>query len=244
MSNKLSIQIDQDIKPIVKAFFDEETGSFSYVVKDPDSKSCAIIDSVMDFDYPSGAVSYGGAKNIINYIKSHDLIVDWIIETHIHADHLSAAHYLKSKLGGKLGIGSHITFVQNLFGKIFNVGDEFKRDGSQFDRLFEDGESYKIGNMTAYAMHTPGHTPACMTHVIGDAAFVGDTIFMPDGGTARADFPGGEARQLYNSIQKYFRCLLAPDYLCATIIPKIARWNSRQQSQKKRQKISMFMMGF
>lgn len=215
MDNKLSIQIEEDVKPVVKAFFDEDTGSFSYVVKDPESQSCAIIDSVMDFDYPSGAVSYVGAKNIINYIKSHDLKVEWIIETHIHADHLSAAYYLKSKLGGKLGIGSHIIFVQNLFGKIFNVGDEFKRDGSQFDRLFEDGDSYKIGNMTAYAVHTPGHTPACMTHVIGDAAFVGDTIFMPDGGTARADFPGGEARELYNSIQKILS--LPPDtrlFLC------------------------------
>ena len=202
MSNKLNIQIDHTIKPEVKAFFDEDTGSFSYVVKDPDSKSCAIIDSVLDFDYASGSVSYAGAKKIISYIKSNDLSVEWIIETHIHADHLSAAYYLKSKLGGKLGIGSHIIFVQNLFGKIFNVASEFKRDGSQFDRLFEDGDSYKIGNMTAHAVLTPGHTPACMTHVIGDAAFVGDTIFMPDGGTARSDFPSGEARELYNSIEK------------------------------------------
>lgn len=202
MSNKLNIQIDHTIKPEVKAFFDEDTGSFSYVVKDPDSKSCAIIDSVLDFDYASGSVSYAGAKKIIRHIKSNDLSVEWIIETHIHVDHLSAAYYLKSKLGGKLGIGSHIIFVQNLFGKIFNVASEFKRDGSQFDRLFEDGDSYKIGNMTAHAVLTPGHTPACMTHVIGDAAFVGDTIFMPDGGTARSDFPGGEARELYNSIEK------------------------------------------
>lgn len=202
MSNKLNIQIDHTIKPEVKAFFDEDTDSFSYVVKDPDSKSCAIIDSVLDFDYASGSVSYAWAKKIISYIKSNDLSVEWIIETHIHADHLSAAYYLKSKLGGKLGIGSHIIFVQNLFGKIFNVASEFKRDGSQFDRLFEDGDSYKIGNMTAHAVLTPGHTPACMTHVIGDAAFVGDTIFMPDGGTARSDFPSGEARELYNSIEK------------------------------------------
>jgi glyoxylase-like metal-dependent hydrolase (beta-lactamase superfamily II) len=202
MSNKLNIQLDQDIKPEVKAFYDDDTGSFSYVVKDPASNSCAIIDSVMDIDYSAGSISYTGAEKIISYIKSRDLSVEWIIETHIHADHLSAAYYLKSKLGGKLGIGSHIISVQELFGKIFNADSEFKRDGSQFDRLFEDGDSYEIGNMTAYAIHTPGHTPACMIHVMGDVAFVGDTIFMPDGGTARADFPGGDAEELYNSIEK------------------------------------------
>ncbi|MBN4075303.1 MAG: MBL fold metallo-hydrolase [SAR86 cluster bacterium] len=202
MKSILNININQSIKPEVEAFYDDDTGTFSYVVKDPSSKSCAIIDSVMDFDYASGAISYTGANRIIDYVKSHDLSVEWLIETHIHADHLSAAYYLRGKLGGKLGIGSNITFVQNLFSKIFNVESEFKRDGSQFDRLFEDGDSYKIGKMTAYAIHTPGHTPACMTHVIGDAAFVGDTIFMPDGGTARADFPGGDAGELYISIEK------------------------------------------
>ncbi len=202
MSNKLNIQFDQDIKPEVEAFYDDDTGSFSYVVKDPASNSCAIIDSVMDIDYAAGSISYTGADKIISYIKSHDLSVEWIIETHIHADHLSAAYYLKNKLGGKLGIGRHIISVQELFGKIFNADSEFKRDGSQFDRLFEDGDSYEIGNITAHAIHTPGHTPACMTHVMGDAAFVGDTIFMPDGGTARADFPGGDAGELYNSIEK------------------------------------------
>lgn len=218
MSNFLNIEINQKIKPKVKAFYDADTSSFSYVVKDPSSSSCAIIDSVMDFDYASGAISYSGANRIINYIKSHELTLEWLIETHIHADHLSASHYIKSKLGGKLGIGNHITYVQHLFSKIFNTGDDFKKDGSQFDQLFEDGDSYKIGNMTAYAVHTPGHTPACMTHIIGDSAFLGDTLFMPDCGTARVDFPGGDAGELYDSIQKILslpadtRLFLCHDY--------------------------------
>ena len=202
MSNILNIEIDQKIKPEVEAFYDDDTGSFSYIVKDPSSSSCAIIDSVMDFDYASGAISYSGANRIIDHIKSHGLKLEWLIETHIHADHLSASYYLKSKLGGKIGIGKNITFVQHLFSKIFNTGDDFEKDGSQFDRLFEDGDAYKIGNMMAYAINTPGHTPACMAHIIGDSAFVGDTIFMPDGGTARADFPGGDAGELYVSIEK------------------------------------------
>jgi glyoxylase-like metal-dependent hydrolase (beta-lactamase superfamily II) len=218
MSKLIDIDLDQSVKPEVQAFFDEDTGTFSYVVKDPESNACAIIDSVMDFDYPSGTVSCVGADRIIKYIKKHELTVEWIIETHIHADHLSAAYYLKDKVGGKLGIGSQVTFVQHLFAKIFNTGDEFKKDGSQFDQLFEDGESYKIGNMTAYTISTPGHTPACMTHIIGDAAFVGDTLFMPDAGTARADFPGGDAGELYNSIEKILslpgktRLFLCHDY--------------------------------
>tara|TARA_R110000824_G_scaffold318073_1_gene505186 strand:+ start:3650 stop:4570 length:921 start_codon:yes stop_codon:yes gene_type:complete len=202
MSANINSKLDVSIKPEVVAFFDEDTNTFSYVVKDPASKACAIIDSVMDIDYPSGAITYSGANKIINHVKKHDLKVEWIIETHVHADHLTAAIYIQKKLGGKLGIGKNITFVQKLFGRIFNVNKDFKRDGSQFDRLFDDGDSYQIGNMTAYTMHTPGHTPACMTHVIGDAAFVGDTLFMPDGGTARADFPGGDANVLYQSIQR------------------------------------------
>jgi len=194
--------LDLSVKPEVTAFFDEPTNTISYVVKDPKSNACAIIDSVMDIDYAAGRISYDSADEIIDYVKKHDLKVEWLIETHAHADHLSAAPYIQGKVGGKLGIGENIKIVQEVFGKIFNEGTEFQRDGSQFDRLFKDGDTYEIGSMTAFAMLTPGHTPACMTHVIGDAAFVGDTLFMPDGGTARADFPGGDARTLYRSIKR------------------------------------------
>lgn len=194
--------VDLNVKPEVTAFFDEPTNTISYVVKDPNSNGCAIIDSVMDIDYAAGRISYDSADEIVDYVKKHDLKVEWLIETHAHADHLSAAPYIQSKVGGKLGIGENIKIVQEVFGKIFNEGTEFQRDGSQFDRLFKDGDTYQIGTMTAFAMLTPGHTPACMTHVIGDAAFVGDTLFMPDGGTARADFPGGDARTLFRSIKR------------------------------------------
>ncbi|RUO97392.1 MBL fold metallo-hydrolase [Hyphomicrobium sp.] len=194
--------VDLSIKPEVTGFFDEQTNTVSYVVKDPKSPSCAIIDSVMDIDYAAGRISYESADRIIAFVKERGLKVEWLIETHAHADHLSAAPYIQGKLGGKLGIGENITIVQSVFGKIFNEGTEFQRDGSQFDRLFKDGDTYNIGTVTAFAMLTPGHTPACMTHVIGDAAFVGDTLFMPDGGTARADFPGGDARVLYKSIRR------------------------------------------
>jgi len=194
--------VDLNVKPEVTAFFDEPTNTISYVVKDPNSNGCAIIDSVMDIDYAAGRISYDSADEIVDCVKKHDLKVEWLIETHAHADHLSAAPYIQSKVGGKLGIGENIKIVQEVFGKIFNEGTEFQRDGSQFDRLFKDGDTYQIGTMTAFAMLTPGHTPACMTHVIGDAAFVGDTLFMPDGGTARADFPGGDARTLFRSIKR------------------------------------------
>ena len=200
--------VDMSVKPDVKAFFDPDTNTISYVVKDPSSSSCAVVDSVMDIDYAAGRLSYDNADEIISYIQSNDLKLEWIIETHVHADHLSAAPYIQQKLGGKIGIGDRIMVVQDTFGKIFNEGTEFQRDGSQFDRLFSDGDSYTIGTMTAHAMHTPGHTPACMTHVIGDAAFVGDTLFMPDSGSARADFPGGDARTLYRSSK---RVLQLPD---------------------------------
>ncbi len=190
------------IKPEVTPFFDNSSNTFSYIVKDPTSAACAIVDSVLDFDYASGTITYEIADSIIEFIKTKEYELEWIIETHVHADHLSAAPYIQSKLGGKIAISEHISTVQNTFGKIFNEGTEFARDGSQFDRLFEDGERYRVGNLSAYVLHTPGHTPACMTHVIGDAVFVGDTLFMPDGGTARADFPGGDARVLYQSIQK------------------------------------------
>lgn len=194
--------VDLSIKPEVTAFFDEATNTVSYVVKDPKSDACAIYDSVMDIDYAAGRISYQSADKIIRFVQDHNLKVEWLIETHAHADHLSGAPYIQGKLGGKLGIGANIKIVQDVFGKIFNEGTDFQRDGSQFDRLFEDGDTYTIGGMTAFAMLTPGHTPACMTHVVGDAAFVGDTLFMPDGGTARADFPGGDARVLYRSIKR------------------------------------------
>ena len=190
--------IDLSVRPEVKAFFEEDSNIISYVVKDPDSSSCAIVDSVMDIDYAAGRISFEHAGEIIAYVKEQGLSVAWLIETHAHADHLSAAPYIQEKVGGKLGIGKNITIVQDVFGKIFNEGTEFQRDGSQFD----DGDTYDVGGMRAFVMHTPGDTPACMTHVIGDAAFVGDTLFMPDGGSARADFPGGGAGVLYDSIQK------------------------------------------
>ncbi|GKY89063.1 MBL fold metallo-hydrolase [Sinisalibacter aestuarii] len=194
--------VDTSVKPEVKAFFDPDSNTISYVVKDPTSTACAVIDSVMDIDYAAGRISYEHADEIIKYIEDNGLRLEWLIETHVHADHLSAAPYIQQKLGGKIGIGENITVVQDVFGKIFNEGTEFQRDGSQFDQLFKEGDTYKIGNMTAFAMHTPGHTPACMTHVVGNAGFVGDTLFMPDGGSARADFPGGDAGVLYDSIQK------------------------------------------
>jgi glyoxylase-like metal-dependent hydrolase (beta-lactamase superfamily II) len=192
-------------KPEVFAFFDKDTATFSYVVKDPASEACAIVDSVMDLHYPSGGINFKGADAIIDFVNKRKLKVEWHIETHVHADHLSAAPYLQEKLGGKIGIGDKITVVQEVFGKIFNAGTAFAHDGSQFDHLFKDGEPYKIGKLDAVALHTPGHTPACMTHVIGDAAFVGDTVFMPDQGTARADFPGGSATTLFESIQRIFQ---------------------------------------
>jgi len=194
--------VNMDIKPDVSAFFDTATNTISYIVKDPASTSCAIIDSVMDIDYAAGRITYEHADNLIAQITSRGLKLEWIIETHVHADHLSAAPYIQQKLGGKIGVGSKILVIQDVFGKIFNEGTEFQRDGSQFDALFEDGDTYMIGEMQAVVIYTPGHTPACMVHVMGNATFTGDTLFMPDGGSARADFPGGDAGTLYDSIQK------------------------------------------
>ena len=188
--------------PDVTAFFDEATNTISFVVKDPEGTSCAIIDSVLDFDYSSGRTDTKSADEIIAYVQKNNLKVEWILESHVHADHLSAAPYLQEKVGGKIGIGKNITIVQDTFGKVFNEGTEFQRDGSQFDKLFEEGDSFMIGQLRGDVLHTPGHTPACMTYVIGDAAFVGDTLFMPDFGTARCDFPGGSSETLYQSIQK------------------------------------------
>ena len=203
-------KVKMDQHPEVTAFFDTQSNTISYLVKDPDSAACAVIDAVMQFDYAAGRLSYDSADEIIAAIRDQGLRLEWIIETHVHADHLSGAPYIQDQLGGKIGIGEHITEIQNTFGKVFNEGTEFERDGSQFDKLFTDGDRYTVGMLECFAIHTPGHTPACMVHVMGDAAFAGDTLFMPDGGSARADFPGGDAGELYNSIQ---RVLSLPDDL-------------------------------
>jgi glyoxylase-like metal-dependent hydrolase (beta-lactamase superfamily II) len=227
--------VDLTVKPEIKGFFDPATNTISYVVKDPSSQSCAIVDSVMDIDYAAGRITYDHADQIIAHVRDKGLTVEWLIETHVHADHLSAAPYIQRQLGGKIGIGRNITVVQDTFGKVFNEGTEFQRDGSQFDRLFDDGDTYTVGQMTCTALHTPGHTPACMTHVMGDAAFVGDTLFMPDGGSARADFPGGDAGQLWDSIQ---RVLSLPDetrlFMCHDYGPngRDIRWETTVAEEK------------
>jgi glyoxylase-like metal-dependent hydrolase (beta-lactamase superfamily II) len=188
--------------PDVEGFFDEATNAVCYIVKDPHSQSCAIVDSVLDFEIASGTISTEFADMLLAKVASRDLKVEWVLETHVHADHLSAAPYLADKTGAKIGIGSRIDEVQKVFGKVFNAGTDFEMDGSQFDQLFDDGANFSIGGMEVEVFHTPGHTPACLTYHIGDTAFIGDTLFMPDFGTARADFPGGDARALYKSIQK------------------------------------------
>ncbi|HUR43311.1 MAG TPA: MBL fold metallo-hydrolase [Aestuariivirga sp.] len=204
--------------PNVTGFFDEPTNTVSYVAADPTVKTCAIIDSVLDYDIAAGRTGTESADRLIKHVQDNGLALDWILETHVHADHLSAAPYIQQKLGGQLAIGENIRLVQETFGKIFNAGTEFERDGSQFDRLFKDGDTFLLGSIPAYVMHTPGHTPACLTYVIGDAAFIGDTLFMPDFGTARADFPGGNARDLYRSIRRILslppetRLFLCHDY--------------------------------
>ncbi|HZM07205.1 MAG TPA: MBL fold metallo-hydrolase [Methylocella sp.] len=203
----------------VQVYFHEPTNTVSYVVKDPQSDACAIIDPVLDFDPASGRTSTVSAQAIATFVETNKLRAEWILETHAHADHVSAAPYLKERLGGRIGIGANITIVQKVFGKIFNAGADFRRDGSQFDALFDDGAEIDIGGLRGRAIHTPGHTPACMTYIFGDAAFIGDTLFMPDYGTARCDFPGGDARQLYRSIQTILalppqtRLFLCHDYL-------------------------------
>lgn len=224
-----------DVQPEVTGFFDPSTNTISYVVKDPGSACCAIIDPVMDIDYAAGRISQVQADRIISFVREHRLEVQWLIETHVHADHMSAGPYLQAIFGGCLGIGRNIRIVQDTFGKVFNEGTEFQRDGSQFDHLFDDGDSYQVGNLRCVAIHTPGHTPACMTHLIGDAAFVGDTLFMPDSGSARADFPGGDAGVLYDSIM---RVLLLPDetrlFMCHDYAPdgREIRWQSSVAEEK------------
>ena len=228
-------EVDLDTRPKVTGFFDPQSNTISYVVQDPESTACAVIDPVMEFDQAAGRLTYHSADEIIAFIREHDLRLDWIIESHVHADHLSGAPYLQQQLGGKIGIGEHVQTVQDTFGKIFNEGTEFQRDGSQFDALFADGDTYEVGGMRCFALHTPGHTPACMVHVMGDAAFAGDTLFMPDGGSARADFPGGDAGQLYDSIQ---RVLSLPDemrlFICHDYGPggRAVSWETTVGAQK------------
>jgi len=188
--------------PNVTAFFDEATNTITYLVQEPEGRACAVIDSVLDFDYASGRTDTRSADAVIAAIRERGLDLQWILETHVHADHLSAAPYIQERIGGRIGIGRKITVVQDTFGKVFNEGTEFERDGSQFDKLFEEGDSIHIGQMRLDVLHTPGHTPACLTYVVGDAAFVGDTLFMPDFGTARCDFPGGSAETMWDSVQK------------------------------------------
>jgi glyoxylase-like metal-dependent hydrolase (beta-lactamase superfamily II) len=206
------------LKPAVTGFFDTATNTVSFIVRDPESRKVAVIDSVLDFDHASGRTDTKSADRIIDHVRENGLEVEWLLETHVHADHLSAAPYLQEELGGRIGIGEKITVVQDTFGKIFNEGTRFQRDGSQFDRLFREGDTFAIGGLAARVLHTPGHTPACLTYIVGDAAFVGDTLFMPDYGTARCDFPGGDARTLYRSIQKVLalpgetRIFLCHDY--------------------------------
>tara|TARA_R110000782_G_scaffold242942_2_gene329461 strand:+ start:241 stop:1182 length:942 start_codon:yes stop_codon:yes gene_type:complete len=210
---------DASRRPVVTSFFDEATFTISHVVRDPGSKACAIIDSVLDYDAASGRTSTTSADALIAHVRGEGLTVEWLFETHAHADHLSAAPYLQAALGGQLAIGRHIVAVQSAFGEVFNEGPEFHRDGSQFDRLFEDGDSFRIGGLEAAVLHVPGHTPACLAYVIGDAVFPGDTLFMPDYGTARCDFPGGDARTLYRSIHRLTslpdaaRVFLCHDYM-------------------------------
>ncbi|MCB2015267.1 MAG: MBL fold metallo-hydrolase [Sphingobium sp.] len=205
--------------PQIKAFFDPDTFTVTYVVHDPETNKAAIVDSVLDYDPASGRTSHNSADAVADYVKQHGLTVEWHLETHAHADHLSAAPYLQVMLGGKIAIGEHIATVQQVFGKLFNAGTEFQRDGSDFDALWKDGDQFKIGNLDVTVLHVPGHTPACVAYVIGDAVFVGDTMFMPDYGTARADFPGGDARTLFRSLRRILelpgstRLFMCHDYL-------------------------------
>lgn len=236
-TNPPSYSVDMSVHSDITSFFDPDTNTISHIAVDPATRACAIYDSVLDIDYAAGRLSHAHADEIIAYITKENLRLEWLVETHVHADHLSAAPYIQERLGGKIGIGARIVDVQEAFGKVFNEGTEFQRDGSQFDRLFEDGDRYSIGDLPAFAMHTPGHTPACMTHVVGDAAFVGDTLFMPDGGTARADFPGGDPGELFDSIQKV---LSLPEsmrlFMCHDYGPggREIRWETTVAEEKAR----------
>ncbi|RIV89540.1 MBL fold metallo-hydrolase [Aurantiacibacter xanthus] len=209
------------LRPEIASFFDEPTNTVSHVVWDGQSREAAIVDSVLDYDPSSGRTRHDSADRLIAFVKEQGLKVSWLLETHAHADHLSAAPYLKERLGGTVAIGQQIVTVQGVFGKLFNAGADFHRDGSDFDHLFADGDTFQIGKLPVTVLHVPGHTPACIAYVVGDAAFVGDTMFMPDYGTARADFPGGDARQLFRSLRRILelpeatRLFMCHDYLPA-----------------------------
>ena len=218
-SAKIQVVQTQSAVPMIESFFDHATNTVTYVVHDPATKKAAVIDSVLDYDPAAGRTDTSSSDRVSAYVKDNGLTVEWLLETHAHADHLSAAPYLQAKLGGKIAIGEHITTVQNVFGKLFNAGSEFQRDGSDFDALWKDGDHFKIGELDVTVLHVPGHTPACVAYVIGDAVFVGDTMFMPDYGTARCDFPGGDARTLYRSLNRLLslpsstRLFMCHDYL-------------------------------
>ena len=219
----------------IEPFFDEVTNTVSYLVLDRTTNVCAIVDSVLDYDPKAGRTSTRSAERIVARVRELGAQVEWILETHVHADHLSAAPWIRQQLGGRLAIGANIVTVQNVFGELFNAGSDFRRDGSQFDRLFTDGDTFTIGTLRAQALHTPGHTPACMSYLIEDAAFVGDTLFMPDYGTARCDFPGGNARTLYRSIRKLLS--LPPEtrlFMCHDYLPdgRAAKWESTVAEQR------------
>lgn len=230
------MRIDATTRPEIKGFFDPATDTISYVVADPATRRAAIIDPVLDFDPKAGRTSTKSADAIVAHVKENGLAVDWLLETHAHADHLSAAPYLQQQLGGRIAIGEHIAEVQSTFKKVFNAGPDFATDGRQFDRLFKDGETFRIGSLEAQVLHTPGHTPACISYLISDAVFVGDTLFMPDYGTARCDFPGGDARTLYRSIRKLLSLPPATRmFMCHDYRPggREARWETTVAEQRR-----------
>jgi len=225
------------MQAVIKHFYHNQTSTYTYVVSDPETKKCAIIDSCLDLNYKAGRICSFAADEVIEYIKTADLCVDWILETHAHADHVSAAQHIKKKMGGKVAIGEHVTAVQKVFKKFYHLGDDFKPDGSQFDHLFKDGEKFNIGNIEAEILHTPGHTPACLSYRVGAAVFIGDTLFMPDSGTARSDFPGGDAATLYQSIQKLFALSDSTKlYMCHDYKPDKPhpRWLSTVHDEKRK----------
>ncbi|MDH4419511.1 MAG: MBL fold metallo-hydrolase [Acidovorax sp.] len=223
------------MNPQIQAFFDDATWTVSYVVYDQPGGHCALVDSVLDYDPKSGRTRTQSAERLIEFVQAHGLTVEWILETHAHADHLSAAHYLRNKLGGRIAIGAAITQVQDVFKAVFHLEPEFRTDGRQFDHLLQDNEVFRIGKLEAKAIAVPGHTPACMAYQVGDAVFVGDTLFMPDIGTARCDFPGGDAHQLYQSVRKLLS--LPPDtrlYMCHDYPPagRAAAWQTTVSNQR------------
>ena len=224
-------------KADIKHFFDNKTWTYSYIISDPETKRCAIIDPVLDLNYKAGRLCTYGADELLSYVKEQGLTVEWVLETHVHADHITAAAHIKEQTGAKTGVSDQVIAVQEVFKGFYHLGSEFSADGSQFDHLFADGETFNIGNLTVKVLHTPGHTPACVTYLVGDAAFVGDTLFMPDSGTARTDFPGGSPHHLYHSIQKIYAL---PDdttlYMCHDYKPDAPppRWKTTVKGEKEK----------